>query len=375
MEPRSETRNGRTYTFRQYEPGDAEDFLDLFELVWGKRHSREWFRWRFEANPYVDHVPMFVAEADGAVVGTRPFLAFRMAVGDETVVGLLTVDTMVHPEHRRRGLFTAMTEQSLDYYAERDVAFVFNQPNSDSRPGFRSLGFREIDIKRTYFRVQRPSVFLDSRGLSAGSALARLADGLASGYHRLRNGRRWRTDDVVVRRHPGVATDELTALYSRAVPHGITVHRDDQFYDWRYAGPAWSRRTYVASRGGEAIVALLARTRTTTEGITVTQIADIVPLIGGADWKRGLAGCVEGVLADAADDDVVSAPARVFPSDLATAYGFLVNDELPLAPFVSTDAVLCVRSLRDGGETWEVNGVSLTEPANWFLTFGGRDTT
>ena len=377
MEPLRETRKGQSYTFRRYEPGDVGDFLDLFELVWGERRSEEWFRWRYEANPYLDHVPMFVVEADDTVVGTRPYLAFRMSVGEGTALALLTADTMVHPDHRGRGLFTTMTEQSLDYYADGEPSFVFNQPNAKSRPGYRNLEFRELDAMRTYFRVQRPSAFggsLDS-DLPGGDAIMRAADGLTTGYYRLRDGRAWQTGDVTVRRRDDVATAELTSLHRGTVPHGITAHRDQRFYDWRYASPEWSRRTYVASRGRERIAGVLARTRTTAKGVTVTQIADIVPLSGGTDWKRGIAACVERVLADAVDVALVSAPARVFPADLAASYGFFVNDELPLSPVASTDAALCVRSLRDGGRTWRVNGVALTEPSNWFLTFAERDTT
>ena len=376
MESIRETRKGRSYTFRRYESGDEAGFLDLFELVWGERRSEEWFRWRFEANPYLDHVPMFVVEADDTIVGTRPYLAFQMAVGEGTALGLLTADTMVHPDHRGRGLFTMMTEQSLDYYADREPAFVFNQPNARSRPGFRNLGFQELDAMRTYFRVQRPSVFAERLDLDlpGADALLRVIDELTTGYYRLRAGRAWRTDDVTVRRRSDVATDELVDLHRGAVPAGITAHRDERFYDWRYASPEWSRRTYVASRKGDPIAGVLARTRTTADGATVTQLADIAPLSGDVTWKRGLAACVEWVLADAADVAVVSAPARVFPADLAASYGFLINDRLPLAPVSSTDAALCVRSLQDGGRTWRVNDVALTDPSNWFLTFAERDT-
>lgn len=374
MAARTESRKGRSYTFRRYEPGDAAGFLDLFERIWGERRSEEWVRWRFEANPYLDHVPMFVAESGGSIVGTRPFLAFRMAVGDGTALALLTVDTMVHPDHRRRGLFTTTTERALDYYADREPAFVFNQPNADSRPGYRNLGFRELDPMRTYYRVQRPSAFGDRLGVPGATAASRVADGLVTGYHRLRDGRRWRTDDVTVRCRADVATDDLTTLHRRAVPPGITAHRDEAFYDWRYASPAWSRRTYVAARNGERIAGVLARTRTTAEGVRVTQVADVVPLRGDGGWKRGLAACVERVLADATDADVVSAPARAFPADLASSYGFLGDDGLPLSSVAATDEALCVRSLRTGEGAWRVNGVSLCDPTNWQLTFAERDT-
>lgn len=376
MEPTTDVRAEQAYTFRAYEPGDERPFLDLFELVWGERRGEEWFRWRFEANPYLDHVPMVVAEADGAVVGVRPFLALPMAVGSETVLGLLTVDTMVHPDHRGRGLFTTMTERALDRYTDREPAFVFNQPNAASRPGYRRLGFRELDASTTYYRVQRPSAFFERRAnLPNVPPLARLADRVAAGYRRLRSGEAWETAGVTVRRHAGVATDELAGLARRASPAGITARRDERFYDWRFAGPEWRRRSYVASVAGERVAGLLARTRTTAEDITVTQVADFVPLSGGTEWRRGLAGALEWAVADARASDVVAAPGRSFPAELAASYGFLPDDRPPLASVASSDAVLCVRSLRGGDDGWRVNDVPLSDPRNWVLTFAERDTS
>jgi GNAT superfamily N-acetyltransferase len=373
MESTTESREGRSYTFRSYEPGDERAFLDLFELVWGERRDEEWFRWRFESNPYLDGVPLFVVETDGTVVGVRPFLALRMAVGGETALGLLTVDTMVHPDHRGRGLFTTMTERSLEYYADREPAFVFNQPNAASRPGFRKLGFRELDASTTYYRIQRPSAFFGRRpGLPDSPALARLADGVASAYRRLRDGAEWETSGVGVRRHAGVATGELARLARRAAPAGITARRDERFYGWRFASPEWRRRTYVASVDGERVAGILARTRTTAEGITVTQVADFAPLSGGTAWKLGLAGGLERVVADATASEVVAAPARSFPADVAASYGFLPDDRPPLESVASADAALCVRSL---GEGWRVNDLHLCDPGNWMLTFAERDTS
>ena len=373
MSVTTETREGRSYTFRRYERGDERDFLDLFEVTWGERRSEEWFRWRFEENPYLDHVPMFVAEADGEVVGVRPYFAFRMRVGTEPALALLTVDTMVHPDHRGRGLFTTMTQQSLDHYADTDVAFVFNQPNAASRPGFESLGFRRVDPNTTYHRVQRPSAFVDERG---STVLGRGADRLASGITRLAPGERWDTDDVSVRRTEGVAVDDLARLSRRSTFPGVTADRDEAFYGWRFASPEWRRATYVASADGEALVGVLARTRTTEEDVTVTQIADLAPMSGCDDWRRGIAACTERVVDDASDADVVSAPARAFPVDVAEGFGFLRDDRLPLSARSDADSVLCVRPLDDeAAASWTLNGVSLCDPRNWALSFAEQDTT
>ncbi|MFB9804071.1 GNAT family N-acetyltransferase [Haladaptatus pallidirubidus] len=91
------------YVVRWYEERDLSGFLSLDRAVFGRNRSERWFRWKYVDNPYIDHVPVFVVEKDGEIVGTRPFLAFRMRTGSETVLALQPADTMVHPEHRRRG--------------------------------------------------------------------------------------------------------------------------------------------------------------------------------------------------------------------------------------------------------------------------------
>ncbi|MFC7096450.1 GNAT family N-acetyltransferase [Halobaculum marinum] len=373
----TESRKGLDYTFRRFEPGDERGFLDLFETTWGERRGEDWFRWRFEENPYLDHVPMFVADHDGDVVGVRPYFAFRMRVAGGTELALLTVDTMVHPDHRGRGLFTTMTEQSLEFYADRDVSFVFNQPNGASRPGFESAGFRVLDECRTFHRVQRPSAFLERRlEIPGKEAIARGADRVGTAYRRLPGAGEWETDGVDVERHRGVAATALSQLARRSAFPGITAERDVPFYEWRFASPLWDRATYVANVDGEPVAGILARTRTTEEGVTVTQVADLVPLSGGRTWKRGLAACLEAVLTDAVTADLVSAPGRAFPADVAAAYGFRSDDKLPLSAVAKADAVLCVKSLQHGDTgPWNVNGISLCDPRNWALTFAEQDTT
>lgn len=418
----SDVRNGTSYDFRRYRSGDELDFLALFETVHREPRGREWFQWRYEQNPYLDHVPMFVAEADGDVVGVRPYLGVRMRVGGATVTALLTVDTMVHPDHRRRGLFTTMTERSLAFYAGRAPAFVFNQPNAASRPGFLDLGWYELDRMTTYYRLQNPGRLLSRRvDAPVPGPVSRAASGLATGALGIRDRLSPPGDGATVTRREGVADDVLASLYRSNVPAGIHALRDETFYRWRFASPAWSRSTYVATVDEDRVAGAVVRTRTRADGVTVAQVADVVPLAGSRQWRSGLAAIVGRVLDDQPDADVVAAPARVFPGSVASSFGFLPDDRFPLSRVSATDCRLCVRPLTgdaastvsadgasaeptDGGPSKStdgdplpatgdgstsraedgsagsagaaptVAGVALTDPDNWTLSFAERDT-
>ena len=370
-----QTRDGDAYTIRRYEPGDERGFSKLFGTVWGESRDAEWVRWKYVENPYLDEVPLFVAETDGEVVATRPFVALRMRAGEETPLALLTTDTMVHPGHRRRGLFSRMTERALTEYTAGEPRFVFNQPNPASLGGYEKLGWRTVDPMVTYYRVQRPEAFVDRLDDESIRTAGRVAAPLARGYLAARERLATPGDGVAVTSEDGVAVDRLAALYRRDVPDAIHALRDERYYRWRYASPLWRRRTYVAEIDGEDAAAAIARTRTTHEGVTVTQVADLVP--AAVDGRRAaVAAVVERIVDDHRDSDLIAAPGRATPADVLTEYGFHPDDRLPFSKLKSHESTLAVRPLTPDVEAgWRLDGRSLTDPANWHLSFGERDTT
>ena len=57
------------YTVRLAQSEDREPFLSLYEEVWGRSRSEQWFDWRFVDDPYAGAVEMVVAEHDETLVG------------------------------------------------------------------------------------------------------------------------------------------------------------------------------------------------------------------------------------------------------------------------------------------------------------------
>lgn len=372
-------RQGETVgriTVRAYEAEDREQLLQLDKTVWERERSPEWVEWKYAENPYVDHTPIFVAETDGEIVGARPLMAFRMRAGEDSYLALQPADTMVHPDHRRQGVFTRMNNRAIERYEDSEAAFFFNFPNEQARPGYRKLGWRAVGERPTYYRVQNPAAFCEQLlDRPTGRFFERFIALAARGYNRARALSSQPSGEYGVVRRSGVPVGLLVSLYERRIPERIHALRDERFYQWRFASPAWTRTTYVATRDDTPVAAVIARTRTTADGKTVTQFAEVVPLVGGSGWVDALSYLFKRVVRDHPRSDLFAVASTSIPHDLLTTHGFLPDDRWPLIWARSHHHATVVRPLDDElAEECRLGKCRLTNERDWLLSYGERDT-
>lgn len=364
------------YTIRQYESADLERLMALDRTVWDRRRSAEWFTWKYVDNPYLDHVPIFVVEHDGDVVGARPFLVFRLRAGPDTVLALQPSDTTVHPEHRRQGLFTRMTRHAIEYYRQREPELFFNFPNDAALGGYRKLGWERVAPRQAYYRVEDPGTFLESQvDGRIGQLLGSVSTPVTQQYYRLRSSLAPGADGVSVEQRPGVDPALVASLYEREPPAELHALRDREFYEWSLASPAWEYTTNLARRDGEIVAALLSRTRTTDGGVTVTQLAEVAPLTGGGRWVAAISALVSAVVGSADDEDLFSAVESAIPRDVLAAHGLYSGNAPPLKQLRRDPSTFVVRPVDPQGPgSWELGGRSLCDRDEWLFSFCEHDT-
>jgi hypothetical protein len=355
------------YDFRPAEPADRNGFLALYENVWPESRSTAWFDWRFAASPYADDVEMVVAELDGTIVGAELLLAMPLAVGTERVVARQPVDWIVHPDHRRRGLFTRMTELLLATYGP-STDLLFNFPTDALLPGLEKFDWRTVSRQYTRYRVHDlRSVGGDAE--SADSPAARLATRVVGPAVRAGLGAADRLastpTNVAVERVPAPATDAITEVYDETRPDAIHVPREAAFVDWRYANPRWDTATYVARLGDRPVSTVLVATEAKPH-VTAAYLLDVQPMTTVPGHAPAFAAALDAALADV-DADVVQAPTDLYPGVLRRR-GFL-GDDNPILSRVSRPATHVVKSLRDpdGFER------DVFDDEAWLLQLGDRD--
>ena len=127
---------------------DRQKHHDLFLEVFGKDMTAELFAWKYQDNPcQVDHESclIFVAKDGDRLVGARSLFPGRVFYRGAWYDGAQAGDTMVHPDYRGKGIFTALLNVSLEELKARGLNVLYNFPNQNSLPG----NLRQGATKRT----------------------------------------------------------------------------------------------------------------------------------------------------------------------------------------------------------------------------------
>ena len=137
---------------------DRDAVLELFVAALGWRDDdahRSLLRWKHEDNPF-GRSPGWVVEHGGEVVAVRLMMRWAFLRGGRVVRAVRAVDTATRPDHQGAGLFSALTQVAVAACRADGVAFVFNTPNEQSRPGYLKLGWRDVGRVPAAMRPRSP---------------------------------------------------------------------------------------------------------------------------------------------------------------------------------------------------------------------------
>jgi hypothetical protein len=362
------------YTRRPFRDSDVAEFLSLYETTFGKRRSEEWFDWKYCHPPYVDHVPVVVSESrSGDVVGVRAFLPLEMYCGSTRHTCLQPADAMVHPDHRRRGLFTSMTREAIDRYSGSDVRMFFNFPNEKSWRGSEKLDWRAVSEHSTYYRVSNSTSLLGPDTVLADVGSMAASTAVNSGQRLIDQA----TDRFV---EPGITarrsrTDpsslsELSEFHDRWRPRRCHAVRDETFYEWRLSNPAREYAVYFGYRDDGLEGALVTGSNERDDGIVLTSIVDVLPLLAVDADRDVLLALLKRAIADNPRTNVFKLPPGPVPPRVASYCGFVRDDVYPFSE-AATPTLHAVRSLN---ESWEIDTLAIDDPRSWCITLLEKDT-
>ena len=139
----------RNWHIRPYRDGDENQILKLRQSVFGDldpvRLKESTWQWQFQNNPSSKTV-CFLAESNGEIVGQYVTIPTRFSIHGKKTRVAFSCDTMIHPEYRRQGMFSALAREVYNHLETQcNINLVWGFPNDQSLPGFTGqLGWRML---------------------------------------------------------------------------------------------------------------------------------------------------------------------------------------------------------------------------------------
>lgn len=137
---------------------EIPEILKVLKASLGESSSKKTKEvWRFKHidNPFGKSLVLLAVEK-GEIIGVRAFMRWKWQQEKKVFSAYRAVDTATHPNHRGKGVFKKLTLRALEICKERGDHFVFNTPNSQSRPGYIKMGWDEVDKIKISLRPVNP---------------------------------------------------------------------------------------------------------------------------------------------------------------------------------------------------------------------------
>jgi hypothetical protein len=235
----------RTWRARAFRPGDEAGIVRLFEQVFGRPITVEYWRWKLRTRPSpVDNVGLAVGDDDRPIfhLGGMPC---RFQIGSHEATVMVAVDGMTAPAYRRRGVLTTVGQGLFQNWREAGIAMALGLPNEQwDRTGF---GWQVLFPLRWRVRLLHPERILARRLGLPWLRRWRLWD-------TLRGPGKPGTHDVRIREIDR-AGPELDEVWERCRSKaGVSPVRDREWIEWRYLrAPHLRYRVLLAERAGQPV--------------------------------------------------------------------------------------------------------------------------
>ena len=135
----------KPYAIRKFVYSDVDSILDLLDEVFHPpfQFTEQWWNWKYIKNPagFLGEVGgIWVAEDKGKIIGHYSVMPYQFRVDNSKFMAGQSVDTAVHPDYRRMGIFSALAKKVFEA-VRSNCAFLFGNPTQMAIGGFTNLGW------------------------------------------------------------------------------------------------------------------------------------------------------------------------------------------------------------------------------------------
>lgn len=288
---------------------DLEGILSLRRLVFGgfeeDKLRPDFWKWEFTDGPD-GKAFIYLAEDEGRLAGHFADIPRRFSLHGDVRLGTLSLDLMVHPDFRRRGIFAEMGRYAAERVRKENGTVMTAFPiREETIAGLLKIGWEVVGelpvlvyplrfrgIINRYFRFP---------------PLSLLFGGAARGFYSLfLGGRKEEIDREIKLEEVNRLDENFDRFWEKAsMAHPALGVRDRAFLDWRYfRNPVRTYTIYRAMDNGEMVgylilrkVDLLRFNSAVIVDLLTLNDKSVIPLVArgieqSAGWGANLVGCM-----------------------------------------------------------------------------------
>jgi GNAT superfamily N-acetyltransferase len=210
------------YQLSPYTGADIEEILSLVSALWGDDTSfnRNYFIWKHRKNPFLKGDIGIVARYSGNIIGFLGYVPAEYRIDVNRFMILQQCDTVVHPEHRGKGLFSAMSKTGMQIYGGEYRYIVNFTSNYMTAGGLLKLGWQPLAPVRYLRRLN--CLNLIKNRLSSANRLA-----LEPG----------RFGDIEVSDNIRASDIVGAGITGGRAENKICLHKTTDFLEWKLSNP------------------------------------------------------------------------------------------------------------------------------------------
>ena len=140
------------YTYKQIIPERLNDVKFIFQNISGIKTPITFFEKKYNTTVFGEYAIGYLAYThDGTPAAYYGVFPCLVEFQGKKILAAQSGDTMTHPLHQGKGLFTKLAKMTYELAKKEGVEFIFGFPNKNSYPGFvKKLNWVHKENIRTY---------------------------------------------------------------------------------------------------------------------------------------------------------------------------------------------------------------------------------
>ncbi len=271
----------KNITIREYRDGDEASIMKLRGLVLSSPKDIDWWVWQHKLNP-AGEAQIAVAElkGEGEIVAHECLMPLKMKIGANVGLVATSIDNMVHPDYRGRGIYKKVRNKMSELTQKSDIQFIYNFTNEIAARINLKMGamgakllFKRIpvwikpirleSIIATYFKNKILTFVFTLSGNGILKLITR-----SSNYQVNSNIREVKAID-----------ERFDALWEKvSTQHKIMLVRDRAYLNWRYVKKPDAEYTIYISEDDEQLLGYIILRNVKYNGIKIGWVCDMMTI-------------------------------------------------------------------------------------------------